>query len=210
MRRAPTALLVAVLLAGCGGGDAQAPATAGPSAPVLLPGAPGEPAGTATPGQELPVPDDGPAAGDVEFLSRMIPHHRQALEMAALAPERSSDQAVRAIAERIAIGQEPEIAVMSQWLRDWGEPVPPARGPDHHDEPMPGMANDQQMAQLEAAGGAEFDRLFLQLMITHHEGALTMVDDAVRAGTSVPVEQMVSEVAVVQAKEIEQMRALLH
>lgn len=202
-----------LVLAGCGGGEQQAPAaTAGPSVPVLMPGAPGEPAQTATPGQELPAPETGPLGGDLEFVNGMIPHHRQALEMAALAPERASDEKVKSIAERIALGQEPEIAVMSQWLDNWGESVPLVRGNDHaeHDSGlMPGMATAEQVQQLEGTTGEEFDRMFLTLMIAHHEGALTMVDAAAQEGTSVLVEEMVAEVGVTQTKEIEQMRGLL-
>lgn len=207
------ALTAAVLvLAGCGGGPEPDPAATAGSAPVLMPGSPGEPAETATPGQELPAPETGPLGGDLEFIKGMIPHHRQALEMAALAPERAADEKVASIAERIALGQKPEIAVMSQWLKNWGEPVPLVRGNDHaeHDSNlMPGMATAQQVQQLEAASGEEFDRMFLTLMIAHHEGALTMVDKAAREGTSVLVEEKVADVGVTQAKEIEQMRGLL-
>src|SRR5687768_15372869 len=110
-------------------------------------------------------------AADIHFMSSMIGHHAQAIEMARLAPTRASDPSVRTLAERIVNGQKDEIATMQQWLRDRGQPVPepPASTVTmdhggHGMHGMPGMVSPEQMKQLASAKGAEFDRLFLTNM----------------------------------------------
>src|SRR5687767_318777 len=110
-------------------------------------------------------------AADIHFMSAMISHHAQAIEMSRLAPTRAADASVRTLAERIVNGQKDEIATMQQWLRDRGQPVPEPHGPGapmdhgahgtHAMHVMPGMISPEQMKQLTAAKGVEFDRLFL-------------------------------------------------
>jgi uncharacterized protein (DUF305 family) len=172
IRHAPaavmTALLVSVHAAGCssatGGGQGQ---------PPLL-GAP--PAAAARPSH---------SAADVHFMSGMIPHHAQAVKMAAWVSARSARPDVRVLAERMLVAQADEIELMQWWLRDRNEPVPAAdathmrmsHGGMVHDMLMPGMLSDAELAQLERAQGTAFDRLFLSFMIRHHEGAIIMIDE---------------------------------
>jgi uncharacterized protein (DUF305 family) len=158
----------------------------------------------------------------------MIGHHAQALTLAALVPARSALPALRALAERLAISQREEIAVMQTWLRDRGESVPsPADGGAHAGHampvdstataaaPIPGMAGKLTAAQLSELGSAQataFDRLFLQFMIQHHDGALVMVRDLLRtprAAQEPQLYQIVSDVDTDQRAEIRRMVALL-
>lgn len=155
---------------------------------------------------------------DVEFMQGMIGHHAQALEMAALVPTRTTNQSIHFLAQRIAISQKDEIRLMQTWLKDRGQAAPdPADAHAHrhegmHEMLMPGMLTPEQTAQLAAANDAEFDRLFLQLMIQHHEGALTMVRtlfDTQGAAQETPTFRYASEVDTDQRIEIERMRKLL-
>lgn len=193
----------------------EAPST---GAPILVPGRPGEPVATATPGQT--VLPGGPQwnDADVAFAQGMVPHHAQALEMSALAPERAQEPRVREVAERIAAAQGPEIRVLAQWLDDRGEEVPAAgdahdahagHGADAGHGGMAGMASPEEMAELTAARGAEFDRTFLQLMIRHHEGALTMGGQAQVDGSDPIIQEMSADVVTSQAAEIRRMQQLL-
>src|SRR6266540_5101215 len=120
-------------------------------------------------------------AADVHFLAGMIGHHAQAVQMAGWAPSHGASSALRALCERIVVAQNDEIAFAQRWLREHREFVPPADPRGHmmpgmdHPMLMPGMLTPEQMTQLDAARGADFDRLFLTFMIQHHQGALTMV-----------------------------------
>ncbi len=108
-------------------------------------------------------------SADIAFATNMIPHHEQALELSALVPERSTDPELLALADQIAGAQDSEIATMTAMLDEWGAPVEM----EHHgDMSMGGMATEDQIAALEAARGAEFDRLFVELMIAHHLGGI--------------------------------------
>lgn len=164
-------------------------------------------------------------AADVAFMQGMIAHHAQALVMAGLAPTHSTPGGIRILAERIDVSQRDEIALMQSWLRERDETVPDAHaghGMPGHQMPMPGMPasgplmpgmlTPEQMAQLEAARSAEFDRLFLTFMIQHHEGALVMVKQLFSspgAGQEVNVFIFASDVAVDQTTEIDRMRTML-
>ena len=122
---------------------------------------------------------------DVHFMSGMIPHHAQAVLIAAWAGSHGARDDVRILCERIVVGQRDEIGLMQFWLREHGAPVPDAKSTHmkmkmdgmEHDMLMPGMLNDEQLAQLDKARSADFDRLFLNAMIGHHEGAIIMVDE---------------------------------
>jgi uncharacterized protein (DUF305 family) len=198
-------------LAGCTGGDDR-PSAAGPSGSVIVPGRPGEPNKTvpATKGTVTP-----PGAADIRFVQMMVPHHEQALEMAALAPGQAANAKVKALADRIDAAQTAEISAMQSWLRQHARQAQGGHhGGGHGSDPaapmqMPGMATPQQMAQLKAATGTNFDRLFLTLMITHHQGALTMAKEEFAKGTDVLIREMAQEVFVTQTAEINRMRALL-
>ncbi|HYM24836.1 MAG TPA: DUF305 domain-containing protein [Vicinamibacterales bacterium] len=121
---------------------------------------------------------------DVDFMSGMIPHHAQAVIMAGWAPTHGARSDVAILCERIVVGQRDEIAMMQGWLRDRGLEVPDATSTRHkmkmngmlHEMLMPGMLTDEEMAALDKARGPEFDRLFLEGMIRHHQGAIDMVD----------------------------------
>jgi len=157
---------------------------------------------------------------DVQFMSGMIPHHAQAVVIAGWAATHGARSDIRILSERIVVGQKDEIALMQYWLREHGEAVPAADATHmsmkmngmQHDVLMPGMLNDAQLAQLDSARGADFDRLFLQSMIGHHEGAITMVDEllgSTRAGQDDVVYRMASDVYADQTTEIERMKKML-
>ncbi|MFP5354920.1 MAG: DUF305 domain-containing protein, partial [Gemmatimonadota bacterium] len=158
-----------------------------------------------------------PTAADVAFMQGMIGHHAQALVMTALVPERSSRSDLGLLAERITASQRDEITQMQFWLRDRGIDAPdPASAHAHHDAGhaalMPGMLTPEEIAQLGAARGNAFDRLFLEFMIKHHEGALRMVDDLRRSPGALQEPQLfdfASDVDADQRAEIARMRRLL-
>ncbi|GAA3398440.1 DUF305 domain-containing protein [Streptomyces roseoviridis] len=173
---------------------------------VVAPGRPGEPARRVSPEEAARMlPDERPNSADFRYVQMMIEHHRQALTMTALAPKRAGSPQVRKVAERIAAAQGPEIGAMEGWLTANGgrRPLP---GHDHHT--MPGIATEAQLAELRAAEGRAFDTLFLKLMITHHEGAVTMAAEVLGQGNNVLVEEMANDVIAQQAVEIDRMRSL--
>jgi len=191
-----------------------APAWAASPAPIIQPGAPGEPSRELSAGEAIKVANLGYSPDDVKFMSDMIPHHHQALQMAELVGGRSNNPELIDVAGRINGSQGDEIEFMQQWLRERGErvPDPTAHSAMHTSHTMAGMATPEQMAELAAASGADFDRLFLQLMITHHEGAVKMVEELLEAPGSAfdPVLfEFTSDVTNDQKAEIERMNALL-
>ncbi|MFB6527530.1 MULTISPECIES: DUF305 domain-containing protein [unclassified Streptomyces] len=200
---------VAVLaLTACESGPAKgAPEAAGASAgTVVAPGKPGEAARRISPEEAAKLlPDQSPNSADFSYAQMMIVHHRQALTMTALAPERAASAQVKGVAERIAAAQKPEIGAMEGWLKNNGGPREQA-GHDHHS--MPGMASEAQLEQLRNAKGKAFDELFLKLMITHHEGAVTMAAEVLSEGNNVLVEEMANDVIAQQSAEIGRMRSL--
>ncbi|RZQ59620.1 DUF305 domain-containing protein [Amycolatopsis suaedae] len=176
------------------------------NAAVIVPGKPGEP-GTVVPSQDAakhqqtPQPNDA----DVNYMTMMIPHHQQAIVMTDLVADHDAGPVVRAIAGRIAAAQGAEITVMTQWLTGYGK-APDAHA-HHGDHAMPGMATPQQLDALRAARGPEFDRQFLALMITHHEGAVTMARQQLAQGVEPRAQEMAQDVITGQTAEIERMRA---
>jgi len=157
---------------------------------------------------------------DVEFMSGMIPHHAQAVVMAGWAPTHGARPDVAILCERIVVGQRDEIALMQTWLQDRGQRVPDATSTRHvmkmngteHEMLMPGMLTDEEMAALDRARGAEFDRLFLTGMIKHHQGAIDMVDvlfKAYGAAQDETVFKFASDVYADQSTEIARMREML-
>ena len=159
----------------------------------------------------------GYSIADVRFMQGMIGHHAQAVAMARWAATHGASARVRTLAERIDVSQRDEIALMQRWLRERGERVPE---PSEHqlmghaasEAPMPGMLTAEELQQLDAARGAEFDRLFLTRMIRHHEGAIAMVralfasPGAAQEGS---VYRLASDVEADQVAEIRRMRELL-
>ncbi|GAA3392376.1 DUF305 domain-containing protein [Cryptosporangium minutisporangium] len=154
-------------------------------------------------------------AADVTFAKDMIVHHRQAVEMAEMAATRAADADVKALAAKIEQAQQPEIDTMSGWLTAWGETVPDAKaGMDHggmgsSSTPMPGGMTDAQMGQLHEASGAAFDKMFLAMMIEHHEGAITMAGTEQQSGENSQAKQLAGTIVTDQTAEITTMRSLL-
>jgi len=184
----------------------------GASAVIVQPGAPGESSRVVSAAAAADLSKVQFTPADVRFMQGMIGHHAQALEMTELARSRASD-ALRKLAQRIELSQADEIAMMQEWLKRRGQPLP---DPHAHHAPgaglMPGMLSAAEMARLAAATGAAFDRLFLESMIKHHEGALTMVEELFGqpgAGQEADVFAFASDVDADQRMEIDRMRAAL-
>jgi uncharacterized protein (DUF305 family) len=156
---------------------------------------------------------------DVTFVQGMIPHHRGALAMAQMADGRAEDPRVVDLANRIEAAQEPEIETMTGWLQEWGEPVPEESdssmgGMDHGSMDMGegmdmGGMSEEDMAALEAASGPEFDRMFLEMMIAHHRGAVEMAETEVADGSNPDAVAMAQEIVDTQNAEIQEMETLL-
>ena len=159
---------------------------------------------------------------DVRFMTGMIHHHAQAIEISLLAPDRAAAGSIKTLAARIINAQQDEIALMQRWLEDRGQPAPElhvmddhvmVHGAEHeHMEGMRGMLSPEQIAQLSAASGTEFDRLFLTFMIEHHEGAVFMVTELFAtdgAGQDEEVFRFASDVQVDQATEVARMERML-
>lgn len=213
----------------CSGGSPPATPTPSPRpatspARTVQPGAPGQSTRpvaerTLSPGSELAFTE-----ADVRFVQGMIPHHAQALVMTELVRRNSRDEGLQQLALRMDISQRDEIALMERWLHD-RELAP--MGPSHafaahgdEMEPMgemsammmPGMLTSAQLDQLAASSGVAFDRLFLEFMIQHHEGAIVMVDDLFTSpggGQGSEIFQLASHIDADQRMEIDRMRAML-
>jgi uncharacterized protein (DUF305 family) len=182
------------------------------TAAIVQPGAPGQAARVITPDQVDALPQPRFSEADVRFMQGMIGHHAQALEMTALVPARTARDEMRLLAQRIEVSQADEIRMMERWLRDRGQPLP---DPHAHHKPgglMPGMLTADEMGRLAGARGTDFDRLFLEFMIRHHEGAVVMVRElygSPGAAQEGEVYEFASDVDADQRMEIDRMRALL-
>lgn len=201
LARTAAAAALAAGLAACGGGDdaaARSRATA--------------------------LSSHGPAAtgsyngSDVSFAADMIPHHAQAVEMATMALEKASNAQVRQLAAAIQAAQDPEIKTMSGWLAGWGEEVPSADSSDGaggghggghgSNATAMGMMSADQMRELRAATGAAFDRLWVEMMIEHHEGAVQMAKAELAEGQNAEAKALAELIVAAQTREIASMRAL--
>ncbi|MBB4742069.1 uncharacterized protein (DUF305 family) [Actinoplanes octamycinicus] len=152
---------------------------------------------------------------DVMFASMMIPHHQQAVEMAALADGRAAGTEVKDLAGKIKAAQQPEIDTMSRWLTAWGHPMPattasgmPGMSGMEHGS-MPGIMSQADMDKLTAAKGAAFDKQFLTMMISHHEGAITMAQQEVAQGSDPDAKALAQNIITAQQAEITTMKGLL-
>ena len=174
-------------------------------------------ADTATTAEEVEGPNN---EADVSFAQGMLPHHRQAVEMSELALDRAEDPVVLALAEEISAAQEPEIQTMTAFLEAWGAEVPKEdmsmegmdQGGDESMEGMEGMAgmmSPEDMAALESAEGAEFDEMFLQMMVEHHEGAVDMARTELDEGETPTALELAQAIVDTQESEIERMQGLL-
>lgn len=148
---------------------------------------------------------------DVEFAQGMIAHHEQAIEMAemALDPSVGARPEVVDLATRIRAAQDPEIDQMTAWLEGWGASIVMDTSDGHDMSSMAGMMSVEQMDALSQATGADFDRMWLEMMIEHHEGAIVMAEEAAANGTDAGVLALAAEIVATQQAEIDEMRALL-
>ncbi len=183
-------------------------------APIIQPGRPGEPARELSADEAIEIADTSYSPADALFMQDMIPHHYQAVEMAALVADRTNRPELVDVAGRIDASQKDEIEFMQNWLSERGErvPDPTAEEAMHTHRSMSGMATPEQMAELAASKGTAFDRLFLKLMIPHHEGAVKMVEELLEQPGSAydPVLfEFTTDVTNDQNAEIERMNALL-
>ena len=157
-----------------------------------------------SPGAASSAPSSA-SAGDVMFAQMMVPHHHQAVEMADLALARSQSTRLKSLAADIKAAQGPEITTMNGWLREWGAPAT-AGGMDHGTD---GMMSDADMAALRQAGGQAFDRMWLTMMVAHHEGAVTMAENVLATTKNPQVRTLAQDVVDAQAKEISTMKGML-
>ncbi len=218
-----TLVLAAILTSGSFAGlEAQDPPPL-PDPTTVNPGAPGQESRQLT-AEELRVPPrPRHTQADVAFMQNMIHHHEQALMMSRLAPSRTEREEILRLAARIERAQGDEIALMERWLELRGEEVPDRSGDSahghhphhdhgHHGPMMAGMLTQEELDELATAQGAEFDRLFLEFMIYHHEGAILMVEELMAspgAAQDTDIFHFASEVDNDQSVEIDRMRALL-
>lgn len=174
-------------------------------------------------GDSTDSPDTGTSGGassasfndaDVTFAQQMIPHHEQAVQMSQLAESHGASAEVRKLASDIEAAQGPEIETMKGWLEDWGQDVPSdlGHGDKGHDmgaSEMPGMMDAQQMDDLDRAQGAAWDRMFLQMMVRHHEGAIEMARTEVADGENPDAVALAGEIIDAQQAEIDTMQGML-
>jgi uncharacterized protein (DUF305 family) len=183
-----------------------------PTSPVVHLGAPGEPNRTLSPEEAAGLGSPTYVEQDVLFVRDMLHHHSQAIQMTGYVDERTTDEDIRLLAERMDVSQTDEITQLETWLQTRGEPV---RDPDdshaHSAESMPGLLTDAELAELEAAQGEEFERLFLAYMIRHHEGAIQMVTElyAEGGGQESDIDAFARHVEADQGIEIARMTELL-
>ena len=148
-------------------------------------------------------------ADDVAFATNMIPHHEQAVEMSALVPDRSTNPEVLALAEQISAAQEPEIRTMQAFLVQWNENPHDSSGHDGHGMTMQGMVDEATMTRLASLKGQEFDTLWLESMIGHHQGAVEMARAELANGDNVDAKRLAQTIIDAQEAEIAQMNQML-
>ena len=209
--------IAAILLTAAAGAScrsaAPAPAPAPAMPPIVQPGAPGQPSRVIGAAQASDLSRVQYTGADIKFMQGMIGHHAQAMEMVALVPARTSANGVRTLALRIDVSQQDEMTMMREWLQARGQQIPDPRARHLMGAMlMPGMLSPEEMASLAAAKGAAFDRLFLEGMIKHHSGAITMVHElfAVEgAGQTPEIFSYASDVDADQRMEIDRMGSML-
>lgn len=212
------ALTLSAVLAGCA--SSTSPTSSAPPATTSNP---------ATTSSTAPAAQAHNRA-DITFATEMIPHHAQAVSMSALAARQASAPRVKDLAARIEAAQQPEIDQMSGWLRAWNAPVPDTDAPgtggmsgmahgdtsqnsqsgmSHGSGAMPGMMSQQQTHQLSQANGAAFDAMFLQMMIGHHQGAVTMSQTELADGENTDAKTLAQSIITAQQREITEMQTML-
>ncbi|GIF42342.1 DUF305 domain-containing protein [Actinoplanes xinjiangensis] len=194
---AGAAVTTALLLSACGGGDHETAADTGMNHGAA-------PAATSAAASAGATFNDA----DVMFAQMMIPHHQEAVEMAAMADGRAASAQVKDLAAKIKAAQQPEIDTMTGWLTAWGRaPMPDMSGGMDHG--MPGDMSDADMAALYDAKGAAFDKQFLTLMVEHHEGAVEMGQEQVAKGSNPEAKALAAKIITDQQAEIATMKQLL-
>jgi len=203
-------LLVLALAASAVGSTAACKTASGTK--ILQPGAPGQDTRTISTAQATDLSKVQATPADVTFMQGMIGHHAQAVDMVVLINDRTANPNMKMLGLRIQVSQDDEMDMMRKWLGERGAAIP---GPHAHHEPggfMPGMLTSEEMAALAAAKGVEFDRLFLQGMIKHHGGAITMVEELFKspgAGQEGGIFAFASDVDADQRMEIDRMGMML-
>ncbi|MFC5181857.1 DUF305 domain-containing protein [Actinomadura harenae] len=196
------AVLIGLGTAACGGSDKKDDTMSGHDGMSM-------PSSSAS--ASAPASQGGHNAQDVMFAQMMIPHHRQAVDMAKTVLAKGVDPKVKNLAERVEKAQAPEIEKMSGWLKGWGESVPAPGGHSMagmgHD--MAGMMTEKQMADYDKASGKELDRMFLTMMIEHHKGAVTMAQQEQKTGSAPEAKALADAIIKAQQAEITEMRGLL-
>lgn len=196
---APTALIAlgSLTLAACGDD------TESRSMPGMDHGAPSASRTTPT----APAGDFNDA--DVTFATQMIPHHQQAVQMANMAGYTATTPEVKKLATAIKAAQDPEIKTLSGWLTSWGKPVPTPSHGDHSSHQMPGMMTEDELSDLGNAKGTMFDRMWIQMMIEHHKGAVTMAKTEQTSGKNAEAVALAQKIETDQNREIATMQRLL-
>ncbi|MEO7754721.1 MAG: DUF305 domain-containing protein [Terracoccus sp.] len=207
MLRSARTIALTVTLAGvlavsaCG----QSTQQAGPAA--------GKAAGQSSAAPSGPAAADGHNDADVTFVTDMIPHHEQAVEMADMALSQASNAEVTKLAQAIKDAQDPEIRTMTGWLQSWGQPAPETM--EGHDMGSMGsgdeggMMSAQEMSDLGGADGADFDTMWLELMTRHHRGAVASAQTELTAGSSAEAKKLAQDIIDAQNREIDEMTSLL-
>lgn len=213
-------LLTVITVASCRTASGDPPSPGAPSSPpeaqagpaIIQPGAPGQAGQVLDVAKATDLSKVQHTAADVKFMQGMIAHHAQAIEMVALLPTRTAREEMKLLAKRIEVSQEDEIKMMQEWLQLRGQTLPDPHA--HHAQGatlMPGMLTSEEMGRLAAAKGDDFDRLFLEGMIKHHAGALTMVKELFStpgAGQEADIFAFASDVDADQRMEIDRMGAM--
>ncbi|MEV4232031.1 DUF305 domain-containing protein [Streptomyces bobili] len=146
---------------------------------------------------------------DVAFAQMMIPHHQQALAMARLADGRASDSEVKELAAKIEQAQDPEIRTMQGWLKSWNQPTAAGSMPGMDHGSGDGMMSDGDMEHLKGMKGAEFDKMFADMMIEHHNGAITMAEGERKNGEYAGAVKMAGAIVEGQSAEVKQLQSIL-
>jgi uncharacterized protein (DUF305 family) len=188
-----SAAAIVALVAGCGSGDtgASSQSTAG---------------GTSTSAESTGQAEHNDQ--DVAFAQGMIPHHQQAVDMAKTAAEKATNPQVKDLAGRIQGAQDPEIQQLTAMLDQWDASMSDMPGMDHGGMSGDGMMTDEEMRQLDTAIGADFDRLWVQMMIKHHQGAVAMAKSELAQGKNADAKALAQKIVDAQEAEITEMQAL--
>jgi uncharacterized protein (DUF305 family) len=181
--------------------------------PIVQPGAPGQESRVIETAQAVDLSKVQATDADVKFMQGMIGHHQQAVEMVALIPTHTTRPEMQLLGKRIDLSQQDEMKMMRRWLEVRGKEIPSEHAMHMHGATlMPGMLTQEEMDRLAAANGAEFDQLFLEGMMKHHGGAITMVNELFAtpgAGQEVEIFSFASDVDADQRMEIDRMGAML-